>query len=214
MEVKELEKEAEQLSRSPGSLAYLEPEVQKAYQPLRTVNYNYWGYSWEQPRSEREDYEAYKAGKIGWLDERGQEEREKAIESAATSLLWAQRYEKQWREQHPYKSMLFDMGIPNRELGELVETRLDREVDVVKAEQALSEFKSARSQAQKNLEQAIQKVLPRMEVEYAKRQAKHTVLQPILKQKQEQAKAIQEELKRQRQQERSRERDGGRGIGF
>lgn len=214
MELKELEKEAEQLSRVPESLAYLEPEVQKAYQPLRTVSGHYWGYSWEQPQSERDDYEAYKAGKIGWLDESHQEKREKAIESASTSLRWAQRYEKQWREQHPYKSMLFDMGIPNRELGELVGTRMERETDVKKAEQALFEFKAARSQAQKNLKQAIQNVLPKMEVEYTKRQARAKVLQPILKHKQEQAKAIEVERDRQREQERSLERGGGRGIGF
>jgi hypothetical protein len=214
MDLKELEKEAEQLSRIPESLAYLEPEVKKAYQPLRTVSGHYWGYSWEQPRSEREDYEAYKAGKIGWLDESRQKEKEKAIESESTSLLWAQRYEKQWRERHPYKSMLFDMGVPNRELGELVGIRLSREADVAKTEQALSEFKSARSHAQKNLEQAIQKVLPQMEVEYVKRQARAAVLQPILKQKQEQAKMIENEREHQRQQERSLERGGGRGIGF
>ena len=214
MDLKELEKEAEQLSRVPGSLAYMEPEVQKTYQPLRTVSGHYWGYSWEQPQSERDDYEAYKAGKIGWLDESRQKEREKAIESAKTSLLWANRYEKQWREQHPYKSMLFDMGLPNRELGELVERRLNREADVTKAEKALSEFNTARSQAQKNLKQVIQNVLPKMELEYAKRQERAKVLQPILRQKQEQAKAIHEEKERQRQLERSQERGGGRGIGF
>jgi len=214
MDLKELEKEAEQLARSPRSLAYLEPEVQKAYRPLRTVSYNHWGYSWERPQSEWDDYEAYKAGKIGWLDESRQKEKEKAIESESTSLLWAQRYEKQWREQHPYKSMLFDMGIPNRELGELVDTRMKREADVAKAEQALSEFKAARSQAQKNLKQAIQNVLPKMEEEYAKRQERAAVLQPILRQKQEQAKVIEKEREKQRQLERSMERGGGRGIGL
>lgn len=110
--------------------------------------------------------------------------------------------------------MLFDMGIPNRELGELVETRLSREADVAKAEKALSEFKTARSQAQENLKQAIQNVLLKMEEEYAKRQERAAVLQPILKQKQEQAKVIEAEREKQRQQERSRERGSGRGIGF
>ena len=81
-------------------------------------------------------------------------------------------------------------------------------------EQALSEFKTARSQAKKNLEQAIQNVLPRMEVEYAKRQERVSVLQPILRQKQEQAKVIEAERERQRQLERSQERGGGRGIVF
>lgn len=64
------------------------------------------------------------------------------------------------------------------------------------------------------MKQAIQNVLPKMEVAYTKRQARAAVLQPILKQKQEQAKVIQEEKERQRQLERSQERDGGRGIGF
>jgi len=75
--------------------------------------------------------------------------------------------------------MLFDMGIPNRELGELVERRLSREADVAKAEQALSEFTTARSQAQTTLKQPIQNVLPQIEEEYAKRQERAKVLQPL-----------------------------------
>lgn len=216
LSLSELEKEAKRYEPCAArTLTFQDPDVQAAYIPLKSYNpYGGFGrgYSWEEPFKERErQREAYEAGRFGWLDERKLEELENAAKVSSTALLWATRYEKQWREAHPYKSVLFDMGIPNRALGELVEKRQNEEAAVSKAEQVLSVFKDARKQAKRTLEAAIQKALPQAEQALRERESRFADIQVILEPKRELAR----EQERQREAERRKEqgRGGGRSMG-
>jgi MobA/MobL family len=207
MDVKALEAEAIKLA--PGSargIAYEDPTVQEAYKPLRSCGGHYEGFLWVQP--EKKDYEA---GKFGWLDERHVEKQEAALKQASTALVWAQRAETQWRQYHPYKSSLFDIGLPNRELKGLVQTRQAQEADESREKQKLAALLKAREQAQQKLEAAIQKVLPQAKIEHAKRKERYEALETVLKPKQEQEK---QEREQQRQKERSQDRGGGLSIGW
>jgi MobA/MobL family len=203
MSVQDLKKELQTIwVSSARDLTFSDSEVKKAYQPLRS-------YAYYSSDSNSETQEAYHAGQFGWLDERQLEKREKAVEQASINLVWAKRYEQEWRDVHPYKAGLFDLGFPNQELGRLVRNRKIEEADEAKAKKALADFKKERRAAEKILEAAIQKVLPQAEVIYPHRKARQEALESILKPKQEQEWAQFWERDRARSQER-----GGRHIGF
>jgi hypothetical protein len=204
----DLEREAKQ--HEPGtarSIAFENPEVQAAYEPLRR-------YDWYNRLPHYEalaERELYETGKRGWLNEDMLTTRKEAVDRASTALVWANRDEQAWREAHPVKAALFDLGLPNSELKALTQARETAQANHANEEKALEIFVQERKAAKEKLEAAIQKALPEAERLLPERQARFAEIQAILAPKREAAR----EQARQRELERSQEQGGGgRSMGW
>ena len=204
----DLEREAKQYE--PGtarSIAFENPAVQAAYEPLRR-------YDWYSRLPHYEDLaerELYETGKRGWLNEDMLTKRNAAVKKAGPGLVWAKRDEQAWREKHPVKAVLFDLGLPNSELKALTQARETAQTKHATEEKALAVFVQDRKDAKETLEAVIQKALPEAERELPERQARFAEIQAILPPKREAAR----EQDRPRALERSQERGGGgRSMGW
>lgn len=181
---------------SERQFAFRDAEVQKASIPLEQVPYY----------ASQQDKDDYAAGKIGWLNQEQLEKREKADRSAYFSAQHYQEKIDQWRKYHPYKSAMWDIGIPNKEFNGLVKQYEQASTEKRKAEAELKAFKRDRQEAEYERERAIRQAMVRQSAEYTRCQSRLAELDKILQPKQEQEWA----LKR----ERERGRGGGRSIGF
>ncbi len=194
----DLEREAKQ--HEPGtarSIAFENPAVQAAYEPLRRYDW----YNRLPPDEAFAERELYETGKRGWLNEDMLTKRNEAVNKAGTALVWAKRDEQAWREKHPVKAALFDLGLPNSELKALTQARETAQTKHENEEKALAVFVQDRKDAKEKLEEAIQKALPEAERLLPERQDRFAEIHAILEPKREQA--------RQRELERSQERGGG-----
>jgi MobA/MobL family len=200
MTVRELEEERRSIA--VGSLrqfAYQEAAVQKACTPLSPGP---WYASGPTAGQQRADYEA---GKFGWLNEDHLAKKEEIARRASTVRYHAEKDVNQWREAHPYKAALVDMGISNKAYTALVSRYGQASALDEKAKQELDSFQKARRDAEYQKEMAILKAMRTVQAEYDRCKAREAALDKILKPKQEQERALKRERERGR---------GGRGIGL
>jgi len=128
----------------PGSVREIsmdDPEVWKAYQPVRDYD--------EFPRKQfRNTYYEYRSGEFGWLNKEALARQEDEVKRASSSVSYWRGEERRWRDSHPYKAGLFDMGVPNRKLKELKVGRIRAEKNEAEETEKLSQFKAEREKAE------------------------------------------------------------------
>jgi hypothetical protein len=195
MGVKELETEAKACSRHEVRMVALEyPEVKAAYAPLREVHYS------------SPEYEGFLKKEFGQYHERWEKELSEAKRDAEWSLKQAEKREAEWARSHPWKTLVYEVGLPNGEIAGIIRAREKAEQELKAAEKTLGVFRCERLKAEEKLEAAIEKVMPEAEKEASYRRERYEAIQLVLKPKQE--------LERQqREQERQRERELRRGRG-
>jgi hypothetical protein len=195
MGVKDLETEAKACFRHDVRSVALEyPEVKAAYAPLREVHYS------------SPEYEGFLKKEFGQYHERWEKELSEAKRDAEWSLKQAEKREAEWARSHPWKTLVYETGLPNGEIAGIIRARETAQQELKKAEKALGVFRCERLKAEEKLEAAIEKVMPEAEKEASYRQERYEAIQQVLKPKQE--------LERQqREQERQREREQSRGRG-
>jgi hypothetical protein len=180
---------------SERQFAFQDTEVQKASIPLEQVPY----YASQQNKDD------YAAGKIGWLNQEQLDKLEKADNSAHFTVKHYQEKIEQWRRYHPYKATMWDMGLPNKELSDLVKHYNQACTEKDKTEAELNAFKRDRQAAEQERERAVRKAMIKQSSEYTRCQSRLKELDKILTPKQEQEWALKRERERGR---------GGRSIGF
>ncbi len=187
----------------PGSVrevAMDDPAVWEAYKPIRDYD--------EFPRKQfRHTYDEYRAGEFGWLNTEHMRVQESQVSQTNDSVRYARKQEQAWVTEHPYQRMLCDMGVPNKTYNSLKRHTASKEHELAAESEKLKVLKAERAKAEAKLESAIQKALPWVKPEYARRQERYEALQAVLAPKD---RAYQLE----REKERSQERGGGRSIGF
>jgi hypothetical protein len=170
------------------------PEVKAAYAPLREVHYS------------DPDYQAFLKKEFGQYHERWEKELSTTKRDAERSLKRAEEREAEWARSHPWKTLVYEVGLPNGEIAGIIRARETAERDLKAAEKSLGVFRCERLKAEEKLEAAIDKVMPQAEKEASYRRERYEAIQQVLKPKQE--------LERQqREQERKRERELSRGRG-
>jgi hypothetical protein len=187
MSVSELEKERRSIDVGfPRQFAFQDPDVGEASLPLEDVPY----YSSEQRKS------AYAAGKLGWLNREQLGKREKAAHDAFCTTRHYREQIEQWRQYHPYKVAMWQIGLPNREYNTLIGHYEKASSDEDKTKADLSAFKKERTQAERKLESAISRAILKQQSEYSRIQSRLVELDKILKPKQEQERPLKRERER------------------
>lgn len=204
LSLSELEKEARHYYPSePRQLALRDPAVQEAERPF-----------WEPGLYDFNAREAFARGEFGWLSERNRESLEKAVHGADCRVRHAQNDEARWRNNHPWQAGLFDLGLPNRALGDLVERRQEAEVSLSACQRSLADFDRKRVEAKRHLESVIQKALPEATRKQAKLLERYPSIEAILERKRELDRQQRQEQERERGKGQSRDQGGGRSMGW
>lgn len=172
--------------KSLEALMHEDLKVREAYKPLHPY------VAWDHP-----NYQAYKAGELGWLNETNRIELGKEQQKADRELERASHRVEQWREAHPIKAKLYEFGLPNREFKDLQEQQRAKEKSLDALDQRLERFDKERSEAQKRLEQTKELARPKAEKEYERQMERYKSLEKVL------------EHKRALEPEKERERDRG-----
>jgi hypothetical protein len=197
MSVQELQEERRAIDvGSERMFAYRDAGVQAARIPLL----GYPDYRDEQACAD------YKAGKFGWLNEDHRSKKEEAARRASTRQYHAKADLTRWKEKHPYKAALWEMGIPNREYSTLMNSYKQADAEDQTIQKELQTFQLEKKKAEQAVESAIRKAIFAQSSEYYRCKTRVEELDKILKPKQEQECALK------REQERGR--GGGRSIGF
>jgi hypothetical protein len=186
--VKELEAVAKEYN--PGSLERVlaqDPAVREALVPL--LSYVPWGHP---------GYEDYQAGRIGWLNDVRRTELLKELKEAEQSWNRSERSLERWEADHPIKSKLVALGLPDQEHERLVTKQQEKELEWEGVKEKLTEFDRDRGEAQRRLSQAKMIALPEAEKDYAMRKERYQDIQQILEPKREQERLLQKENERER----------------